>query len=366
MSRVYLARAAGYERIEQALAAALTAFPGWAEPLAGKRVLVKPNLVLGRAPEKAATTHPALVVAVARALRAAGAEVIVGDSPGGPMNPAALALAYQASGLKAAAQAEGFALSYDCGLAETAYPQGRALRSLPLCAMAAGADAIVNLGKLKTHGMMVYTGAVKNLYGLIHGTHKLDMHMRFVAQDAFADLLLDVHGWARPALNIIDGVLAMEGDGPTAGSPRPLGALIVSDDAHAADVVGARLIGLTPDQVPTLRRAVALGLVDPAAVQVLGEDPAALAAPDFRPATPGRGKFDTFKGLLRSRPAFDPARCVGCGQCARVCPAHALTLAERLPRLDRKKCIACFCCHELCPHQAVDIRRPWVLRMLRG
>lgn len=300
MSRVYLARAEDYGRIEPALAAALTAFPGWAGSLAGKRVLVKPNLVLARAPEKAATTHPALVIAVARALRAAGA------------------------------------------------------------------DAIVNLGKLKTHGMMVYTGAVKNLYGLVHGTHKVDMHMRFVSQDTFADLLLDIHGWARPALNILDGVLAMEGDGPTAGSPRPLGALIVSDDAHAADVVGAGLIGLRPEQVPTLRRAQARGLVDPAAVQVLGEDPAALAVSDFRPATPGRGKFDTFKGLLRSRPAFDPARCVGCGQCVRVCPAHALTLAQRLPRLNRRACIACFCCHELCPRQAVDIRRPWVLRMLRG
>lgn len=366
MSRVYLARAEDYGRIEPALASALAAFPGWAGSLAGKRVLVKPNLVLARAPEKAATTHPALVIAVARALRAAGAEVVVGDSPGGPMNPAALALAYQASGLRAAAEAEGFALSYDCGLAETPYPQGRALKSLPLTAMAAGADAIVNLGKLKTHGMMVYTGAVKNLYGLVHGTHKVDMHMRFVSQDTFADLLLDIHGWARPALNILDGVLAMEGDGPTAGSPRPLGALIVSDDAHAADVVGAGLIGLRPEQVPTLRRAQARGLVDPAAVQVLGEDPAALAVSDFRPATPGRGKFDTFKGLLRSRPAFDPARCVGCGQCVRVCPAHALTLAQRLPRLNRRACIACFCCHELCPRQAVDIRRPWVLRMLRG
>ena len=247
----------------------------------GMTVAVKLNLVSAMKPDRAATVHPALVCALTKLLRERGARVILGDSPGGLYTAAALHHVYEVCGITEAIE-YGAELNQDFSQIQVSYPEGQLAKSFPYTGWLKNADAIIDFCKLKSHGMMGMTCAVKNFFGSIPGTRKPEYHYRYPKAEDFARLLVDLCQYSAPRLCICDAVIGMEGNGPTQGTPRYLGCLLASESAHVLDLAAAELIGLTPEQVPTLKAAAEQGLVpaDRTRLKLSGQlEP--FRAPDF-------------------------------------------------------------------------------------
>lgn len=373
---VALERCSDYspERVERALDRALYSCGGLDSVIRpGMRVLIKCNLVARKGPECAATTHPEIVRALCARVKELGAHPIIGDSPGGPLNAALLKSYYAATGMADAAQRAGAELSLDDGQGVRQCPEGRALKCADLTNMVLKADAVISCSKLKTHGMTLMTGCVKNLFGCVPGVTKVEYHARFSQLKRFSDMLVDLERCVRPVFNVLDAVECMEGEGPTGGNARHLGALLVSRDAHAIDLIGAELMGVRPGDVCTLARAMERGLLCPDDVRVAGERvddvrdgdftlPQSAKDVPFYSTVPVIGRL--VNAVALPRPRFSEDKCVRCGVCERSCPAHAITLAP-FPRADMKLCIRCFCCQELCPHHAVAVRKSLLRHVLR-
>jgi uncharacterized protein (DUF362 family)/Pyruvate/2-oxoacid:ferredoxin oxidoreductase delta subunit len=343
----------------------------------GQKVLLKVNLLMKKRPEEAVTTHPSVVEAVVHLVQEAGGIPIIGDSPGGPYTVSALRAIYARSGLREVAERTGVILNEDVGQTIIQYPEGKLVKSLTVTNCVLDADVIIPLSKLKTHGMMTFTGAVKILFGVIPGLLKAEYHLKMFKVYDFADLLVDIATYVKPALSIMDGVVGMEGDGPSAGKPRNIGALILSTDPFALDVIATDLIGLKPEKVPTIMAARLRGLTSRLdELQLKGDSrslwriqgfviPKAVST-NFLDMAPLPRSVKTFiLNRVRPRPIFEHATCVGCSDCVNNCPAKAITMNEnQRPVVDLEGCIRCFCCQELCPHQSVKLFKPWLGRTL--
>ncbi len=363
---------------ENALRKALDPLGGldWARP--GMTVAVKANLVTFLKPEAAATTHPALLCALIKLLKEKGARVIVGDSPGGLFTKAYLDRIYSVTGMKAVEEAGG-ELNRNFEIKEASFPEAKEAKTFTYTAWLDNADAIIDFCKLKTHGMMAMSGAAKNMFGAVPGTAKPEYHYRYPDPDRFSDMILDLDEYFKPILSITDGVVGMEGNGPTAGTPRKIGVIIASDSPHAADLVGAELIGLKAEDVPTLQAAVRRGLIPetPEELDVSGDWKPFIVADYQRVETTHSLRFNkdshTFFGkisstfmdkALASRPVLTPDECIGCKECFRICPAKAIKMEDKKPVINRKECIRCFCCQEFCPKGALKVKRTWIAKLL--
>ena len=344
----------------------------------GMRVGIKVNLVSAMKPESAGVTHPALVRELCRRLVERGAEVIVGDSPGGPYNAALLSNVYRVSGMGAVEEV-GATLNRDYSQEDVVFDGAVEARRFTATAWLGRVDAIINFAKLKTHGMMAYSGAVKNLFGTIPGTLKPEYHFNYPDASRFADMLVDLNEYWKCRLNIVDAVVGMEGNGPTAGVPRHVGVLLASPSPYAVDVVAADLMGLTPADVPTVAAANHRGL-GPIACTEVEVDPAVhdFRVPDYKliemasvvefnhllPGVLGRLAGKLAPRLLTSRPTPKKRECIGCEKCKNICPAKAIVMKKKVPVIDRETCIRCFCCQEFCPVGAMKVKRPFVARLL--
>lgn len=350
----------------------------WVSP--GMKIAIKVNLVTSAKPEKAATTHPVLLCSLVRTLTERGADVVVGDSPGGLYNAAYVGRVYSATGMKAVEQAGG-RLNQNFEERTAKFPEGKVCREFRYTAYLDEADAIIDFCKLKTHGMMAMTCGAKNMFGTIPGTVKPEYHFRYPDPRDFARMIVDLNEYFKPRLTIVDAVECMEGNGPGSGTPRYMGALLAGESPHKVDLVCAGLIGLKREEVPTLEAALERGLI-PASEEELtvSGDPGAFALPDFQLIDTsnshlfrgdGTSLYHKLKGaamekLLAQRPRVEPAQCVGCGVCGKICPAKAIAMRGGRPRIDRKKCIRCFCCQEFCPESAMKVRRTLAARLLDG
>jgi uncharacterized protein (DUF362 family)/Pyruvate/2-oxoacid:ferredoxin oxidoreductase delta subunit len=343
----------------------------------GQRVLLKVNLLMKKRPEEAVTTHPSVVEAVVRLVQEAGGIPIIGDSPGGPYTVGALQAIYARSGLNEVAERTGALLNLDVDQTVVSHPEGKLIKSLTVTNSVIDADVIIPLSKLKTHGMMTFTGAVKILFGVIPGMLKAEYHLKMPDVGSFADLLVDISTWVKPTLSIMDGIVGMEGDGPSAGKTRSIGALILSEDPYALDVVATHLIGLKPEKVPTIMAARERGLASRIEEVKLGGDARSLwriqnfeipksVSVNFIDMVPlPKSVRDFLLNRVRPRPVFQHDQCIGCSDCVKNCPPKALVLNEQhRPVVDLEACIRCFCCQELCPKQAVEIAKPRLGRRL--
>ncbi|HWJ04151.1 MAG TPA: DUF362 domain-containing protein, partial [Verrucomicrobiae bacterium] len=341
-----------------------------------QRVLLKINLLMKKKPDEAVTTHPAVVEAMVRLVQEAGGIAIIGDSPGGPYNARALKGIYAASGMEEVAARTGAELNWDFGEVVLPHPTGKIGKSLTITTCCADADVVISLSKLKTHGMTTMTGSVKVLFGAIPGLKKAEYHLKMPKVEDFAELLVDIVELVQPKLTLMDAVVGMEGDGPSAGTPRHIGAILASTDTYALDVVAADIIGLKPEDVPTIKAARSRGFVSRLEeLELIGDGLQAIKISNFKvprgfPLNFLDGKVPNFVkdfaiNSLRPKPEFVHVKCVGCADCVRSCPPEALVLdANKRPVVDLSKCIRCFCCQELCPKKAVDIKRPWLGRTL--
>jgi uncharacterized protein (DUF362 family)/ferredoxin len=340
----------------------------------GKRVLVKPNLLLPTDPDRAIVTHPAVVRAVVLLVQEAGGHVLIADNPGVSTIHYAWRRAYERVGLAAVAAETGAQLNTQIVAQQRPYPDGHLIKVVDTCSFVTEADVVISLPKLKTHGLVRYTGAVKNLFGTVPGLVKPGYHVKLQTADQFADMLLDLAGFVRPALTVMDAVVGMDGDGPSAGRPFPIGALLAGADPTAVDVAAVALVGHDPLAMPTIAQAVRRGWTTGRAADlaVVGDDLAALQVSGFRMQPGGQGALlPRLPGFLRSwsarsivtRPVVSE-RCIGCGICITNCPAQTIAKVDDRARIDPAGCIYCYCCHELCPEQAIDLRHPLLSRIL--
>lgn len=362
------------DAVREAVEAVFAVWDGAAALKAGTRVLLKPNLLARHAPDKAVTTHPAVVRAVIDALVARGvraADITVADSPGGVYNEGVMRAIYRVSGMEDVCEATGAKLYMGCR-ARQRRAEGELVRSFHLIEPVHDADVIIDLPKIKTHVMMGMTCAVKNLFGTIPGLEKAELHMRFPDKQRFGEMLVDLCGAVRPSLVIADGVVGMEGDGPAGGVPRALNVVLGGADPYEIDLAVCRMMDLEPENVPyldaALRRGVCQRVNGP--WNILGDADAAAPVAGFRlPRSyadvnfsarvprPVRWLVPGAEKLIAPHPVIERGRCVGCGKCAEICPQHTISLKKGRAHIDPSKCIRCFCCHEMCPVKAIRVRR---------
>lgn len=327
---------------------------------AGQSVLIKPNLLSEHVPEDAVTTHPEVVRTLIRLVKATGASPWVADSPA---MIAELRRVWERTGIEAVCREENVPLvNLEKAGSKSFEEQGI---QFTLAAPVLEADAIITVPKVKTHVLTGLTGAMKNLYGTVPGLQKAAFHKTYPYPDDFARLLVAIFRRVKPALAVADGVLGMEGNGPSAGIPVRLGFLAASADALALDVVLCRTLGLEPRNIVHLEaaRQAGLGLQDWSRIE-LGGDPViqALQPRAYRlPSTVPiqyvpRWLVKLVEPYIWHRPRF-LSHCIYCGKCVKACPAKALAQPPgQRPVLTPAKCIACCCCHEMCPVHAIEMQ----------
>jgi len=332
---------------------------------AGARVMLKPNLLSAKPPDKAATTHPAIVAGVLELVRSRTQRVTVGDSPalGDAVSVA------QRSGIAQVCRDLDVPVVDFRDSVRIRTPEGSMFRDLEVAREVLDADVVINLPKLKTHGMMRMTAGVKNMFGCVVGERKPQWHLR-AGRDGefFATMLVELYEAIRPAVTIVDAVVAMEGQGPGSGQPRQVGLLIAGSNAHHLDWACARLIGFAPSDVPTLSVAGRRGLVREEDVRV--NTPLEPLEPGFaepRPVDPDSSMPAFLKTFLRryvtSRPIIIRRECRRCMECLRICPAGAISNVDKQPRIDYSRCIRCYCCQEICPYNAIRVRAGLLLKL---
>ena len=385
--------------IASALAKSIEAIDGLSFVKPGMKVGIKTNLVAAMAPDKAATTHPAVLKALCRMLLTKGASVVIGDSPGGLYTPAFVRNVYKTCGLntlvdelKTELDSGSIAkfgdvsvtLNEDYSVKDGVF-DGVSLKSFIYTGWLDNVDAIINFSKLKTHAMMGMSCAVKNMFGTIPGATKPEYHMRFPEEMAFANVMVDLNEFFKPVLYVVDAIDGMEGNGPTAGEKRHIGAILSSRRPYALDMVCADIIGMKLQDVPTLQAALSRGLGPKDISEVTLAGSASLSdvtVPDFQRATfhqsitfEGDGFMNKAKSTLiklafSTRPNVKKDECIGCKKCFETCPAKAITMVPlngkkiSIPQINRSKCIKCFCCQEFCPKGAMKVQENVLGKMI--
>lgn len=348
---------------------------------AGKRVVIKPNLVAPTKPDGAATTHPVFLSAVVDFLRAHGAnDLLLAESPGGIYSEAALKLNYKTCGIVDAAAACDLPLNYDTTADTVNAPNGRACRAFSVITPIREADVIVDLCRLKSHSLTKMSAAVKNLFGVIPGIRKFEMHSAYPALPVFSEMIVDLCQMlseTHEVLAICDAIVGMEGNGPTGGDPKAIGAMLMSKNPFCLDLAAEAILGFE-GTISVTEAAKARGLC-PASLDetdIRGISPREITVTDFREPDATRKTFlRSLSTLCGGRVAnfFAPRptitnRCVGCGVCANSCPRKVIDMIEKNSKkrasIRHAECIRCFCCQELCPFHAIDIKQNALVKIL--
>lgn len=348
----------------------------WVQP--GMKIGIKLNLCAAKSPDTAAVTHPALASELTRLLVARGAKVVLGDSCGGPYNAKFLQRVYDATQMGICEEVGG-KLNDNFNTSTVEFEAGVTLKTYACTEWLLECDEVINFCKLKSHGMMGITAAVKNLYGIIPGTIKSEYHYLHKDPGAFANMLVDLNESLRPRLVIVDAIDIMEGNGPTMGEPRHMGLLMASTSPYELDRIGASLLGVNESEIPYMVAAINRGLIEEtaSASSELDELVAQYGLSDFKRSGATSSWFIVTdedkllqkiakKGmyyLLRSKPyVYDG--CTGCGHCKQSCPADAIEIKKGVAVIKRSKCVRCYCCQEFCPTGAMKVKRSLAAKLM--
>ncbi len=332
----------------------------------GETVLLKVNLVMEKSPDKHATTHPVIAEELAKLLIKYGAKVIIGDVPGGPYTKSRINKIYVVSGMKDAAENSGASLNYTPGT-HSVNMNGLLLKRLDYNDIIR-VDKIVNVCKCKTHQMMSYTGAVKNLYGCLPSNLKAAFHFSHSNYDDFANILIDICESVKPVLHVMDAVIGMQGNGPTSGTPKEVGLILCSSNPYDLDRVAIKVMNYKDSEVPTVYNSIKRNLATEKYedINIIGVNIEDYVIPDYERILDTRFKNmprflnKIVSRLMRKRPKFIKSKCVKCGVCKDACPAKIINIdnSKKVPYYKHDKCIRCFCCQELCPYEAIEIHYP--------
>ncbi|MBU4493378.1 MAG: DUF362 domain-containing protein [Nanoarchaeota archaeon] len=329
----------------------------------GSKVLLKPNVLSAKSPDEAITTHPALVNAICFILKEKKCKISIGDSSG--IGIEGTREAFKKTGI------EGIAKRYNAEIipfeeSKIVYKKinGKILKGIHISKSLLDADFIINMPKLKTHALVGYTGAVKNMFGIIPGGKKSYYHKICGNQTAFADLLVDIYNCRIPDLNIMDGIIGMEGNGPAAGKIKKTGIIIASKSGIALDFVAAKIIGFKTEDILTNKALVKRNLKPE--IEVVGEKNIKIKyeqpiktirkVPGFM--------LKIFYSLVNPEIKVNKKKCKKCLVCLKACPVKAISLINNKIKINRKKCILCYCCHELCPENAIIIWKSSIARFI--
>jgi uncharacterized protein (DUF362 family)/Pyruvate/2-oxoacid:ferredoxin oxidoreductase delta subunit len=331
---------------------------------AGKKVLLKPNILSDSDPQKAITTHPAVVEAAIRFFQSRGAEVLVGDSPTFDNG--------KFTGEKCGIRQ----ITEKCGAAWVRFNESSVVRQtgnsqVKVTSWIEEADILVSLPKMKNHELMYFTGAMKNIFGFVPDMNKALQHVKYPNRESLAEFFVFLEEAIRPHFHIMDGIIAMEGPGPANGYPKNVNLLLASANPLALDIVASGALGYDPVNIPVNRVALRHGklLKSPSDIIVKGADPMLIKVEDFRRIKTGRVNGIIIRYLknkapllrkLDKRPIFLSGTCISCEKCINICPVSALTFEKDVKNtvlIADRKCIRCYCCHEVCPEAAIEIRR---------
>ena len=331
-------------------------------------VFVKINHLSPASPaERGIITHPVFVEAVLELLKTSDANITVGDDIDSDIRDG-----FQVSGFRQMCQRAGFRLTNlrDAGFVETEC-NGHLLEKVYLSRTALDADVIVNLPKLKTHSLTVFTGGVKNMYGTIPSGLRTRFHAEYMRSEDFSQVLTDIFSTIRPQLTVMDGIIAMEGEGPASGSLRRLGVILISQDAVALDAVATKIIGFDPLDIYTTRYSDErrLGTGNLQNIEIVGDRIEDVTVIDFRPPASATNLFlrrvpgflsRLLLGQLSIKPQLIEHRCTGCFECEKTCPTAAISVSGEIVKINHSICIRCMCCHEVCRFNAITPKRPIV------
>lgn len=334
----------------------------------GMTVLLKPNILMGYAPERAVTTHPAVLRAVCALVAPLGGRILIGDSGGfGATHKNA-----EKSGLaEVAREFDADILPFNDPV-DVALPEGRYIKHFKIERAITQADVIINLPKLKTHGLTYFTGAAKNLYGCLPGLEKGKGHMKMPTRELFSELIVDLNLAIKPHLTVMDAVVGMEGHGPSNGDPRHIGLILAGTRTFDLDSVAAAIIGLKSDEVPYLLIARERQLFSPTTVDIVGPSIEEVKVADYQlivQTTRSRKLRNFFlkwfgavaKRLMLNKPVLIREKCRKCNVCVEVCPVKTISPSKGGPVFEYSHCIHCYCCQEMCPHGAIELKRKLIL-----
>lgn len=329
----------------------------------GKKVLLKPNLLGPFPPGQAVTTHPSLIKGIIEIVKSNGGVPVIGESPGA--GNYSIKKVFRETGIYGVAESTGVDLVDFAGdnLTEVDIG-GRFIKSVYLPRTVLDADLIISLPKFKTHSLTCFTGAIKNIFGVVPGNLKSDFHRKAQRPSELAEAIVDLFAVVKPHLSIMDAVVGMEGEGPSAGRPRDIGYIMASRDAVALDAACVEMIGLKWDLVDIVRIASdrGLGCGDIKKIDIAGLPLDAAKISDFK--LPQSAYLEnTLNNWIFSistydwlKPRVEEASCIGCDSCYKGCPVDAIEMINHIPRFDYEKCIRCYCCQELCPEHAIELR----------
>lgn len=339
----------------------------------GKKLLLKPNILSDSDPGKAVCTHPEFVRAVIKFMQKNGAsKIYVGDSPAMQKSD----FSGRKSGIRQVAEETGTKwIDFTTGTTIIRTESGRKVKEFKVTSIIDEVDMVISLPKMKTHQHMLYTGAVKNLFGLIPGSAKSRYHITYIHIHNFGEMLLDLLEAVKPAYSIMDAVIGMEGPGPgTGGYPRPVKLILASPNAVALDTIASKIIGYNPMVIPTISLALKrdLGLKHFSDISVEGLTVNDVKIDDFM-LIKGRKSlsyildylnlriFERLQQRMKPKPYFIEEKCIKCGKCIDICASNANWFEEgpngKFVAVDYNKCIRCYCCHEICPVDAIEIRK---------
>ena len=334
-----------------------------------EKILLKPNLLNRASADKAVTTHPVVFGAVADSLRESGFEQLsYGDSPGHPGN---VEKTSEICGIKEEAEKYRIPLADFTKSKTVEFKRGIVTRKFEICQGVLDSDAIVNLCKMKTHQLERITGGVKNLFGCVYGLNKGMSHAKYPDAESFAQMLVDLSLMLKPRLHIMDGIVAMEGNGPASGSPVKMNLILLSGDPVALDATFCRLVALEPNVIPTVYYGELFGLGHwrEEDIEIVGvKELSSYSNPDFdvsrEKVLDGKWSFlDKFKVFGR-KPVILKEKCIRCGACVEACPVEGKALEFKSPKeapvYQYKKCIRCYCCQEMCPAKAIVVKRKFI------
>lgn len=382
-SKVALIRCESYESAEvsEAVARGLDLLGGVETFVReqGEHLLLKPNLLVGTAPDNCVTTHPEVFRAVASYLGSAGAHLAYGDSPGFG-NPEGVA---RRAGLAEVADELGIPFADFSDGKQVPFPEGDLIKTWFIANGALEADAIVSLPKMKTHGLSRVTGAVKNQFGCVPGMRKGEFHARMSDVNRFSRMLVDLNRLLAPRLYVMDGIVAMEGNGPRSGDPRPMNVLLLSTDPVALDATMCHLMQLDISLVDTVIVGQEFGLGSHEDIEYVGDSLESFVAEDYVVNRSARSTTESMNGRASGfmrryvvpKPYIVHDRCTACGTCVRVCPVDPKAVdwtsddeagTKRPPAHDYALCIRCYCCQELCPERAIEVRTPLLGKVIHG
>lgn len=333
-----------------------------------KKILIKPNLLAPRPPEAAITTHPELIIAIINRINKYGAEITIADTPAGKMNETVMKKLYKTCGMSDVAEKTGVNLNWNFDSVDVQTPNAKTAKSYPLLKIADDADLIINVAKMKTHCFTMLTCATKNYFGLIPGLLKMQYHFTIPRIEMFANMLLDVEQYLDDkTINIVDGIVGMEGNGPSNGTPKEAQCILAGYNSVATDILACHVMGIDPKKITTISEAKKRGIIKDFDLPEITSQTEVKTYSFQTP--PDRGRTlpsfipewfaSGINNLLISKPVIEPEKCVGCQICAKGCPPQIITMKDNIAEInDYSKCIRCFCCQEVCPQNAINVAEP--------